>query len=205
MNKKKMSLIIIITLVLLVITTTIIYIVNKDEEKEEPLKQVEKIEQMSNYDYFLEETSTEYYKSLYNELKETLNEEEVNDEEYAKIVSRLFVTDLFTLDNKLTSSDIGGLQFIYTDFKEDFINIAKDSIYSTVKSNIYGDRKQELPVVKNVEVTNIKTSKFTYKDTQHDSYEVNIKIEYEKDLDYPETYNLTLIKNDKYMQVVSAK
>lgn len=205
MNKKKMSLIIIITLVLLVITTIIIYIVNKDKKTEEPVKQVEKIDQMSNYDYFLKETATEYYKSLYNELKETLNKEEVNDEEYAKIVSRLFVTDLFTLDNKLTSSDIGGLQFIYTDFKEDFINIAKDSIYSTVKSNIYGDRKQELPVVKNVEVTNIKPSKFTYKDTQHDSYEVNIKIEYEKDLDYPETYNLTLIKNDKYMQVVSAK
>ena len=44
---------------------------------------------------------------------EFLNECDLKEEEYAKVISQLFVTDLFTLDNKLTSNDIGGLQFIY--------------------------------------------------------------------------------------------
>ena len=86
---------------------------------------------MEDYDYYLEDNATEYYKELYNNLKDILKEEEINDEEYAKIVSKLFITDLFTLNNKVTSSDIGGLQFIHNDFKEDFINIAKTTIYST--------------------------------------------------------------------------
>jgi len=191
---------------LLVIVLTIIYLVNKDEEKpKEEIKQVEKIDQMEEYDYYLEDNATEYYKTLYNELKEILNQEEINKEEYAKVVSKLFVTDLFTLDNKITSSDIGGLQFVYTDFKEDFINIAKTTMYSNVESNIYGDRNQELPIVINTEVTNTETTTFNYQDDEYDAYKVSLKIEYEKDLDYPKEYNLTLISNDKYLQVVASE
>jgi len=206
MNKKKLTLIIGATIILLVIVLTIIYLVNKDEEKpKEEIKQVEKIDQMEEYDYYLEDNATEYYKTLYNELKEILNQEEINKEEYAKVVSKLFVTDLFTLDNKITSSDIGGLQFVYTDFKEDFINIAKTTMYSNVESNIYGDRNQELPIVINTEVTNTETTTFNYQDDEYDAYKVSLKIEYEKDLDYPKEYNLTLISNDKYLQVVASE
>ena len=159
---------------------------------------------MENYDYYLDENATEYYKELYNELKNILNEDEVNNEEYAKIVSKLFITDLFTLDNKLTSSDIGGLQFIYSDFKDDFIKIAKTTLYSSVESNIYGDRSQELPIVKNVVINDINESSFSYKDNSLNAYDVNITIQYEKDLDYPSEYKLVLIWNDKYLQIASA-
>lgn len=166
---------------------------------------VEKIDQMENYDYYLDENATDYYKQLYNELKEVLNSEELSEEEYAKVISKLFVTDLFTLDNKITSSDIGGLQFVYTDFKEDFINIAKTTLYSNVKSNIYGDRQQELPIVSNVQVKSIENSLFTYQNNDYNSYNILLNITYQKDLDYPTEYSLILIKNDKYWQVVSGK
>lgn len=206
MNKKKLTLIISVTLVLLVAILMVIYLLNKDDNKntKEEIKQIEKIDEMDNYDYYLEENATEYYKELYNKLKDILNEEELNNQEYAKIVAQLFITDLFTLDNKITSNDIGGLQFIYTDFTDDFINIVKTTLYSSVESNIYGDRKQELPIVTNTEITNIKNSTFTYQDKEYDSYEISLNIEYQKDLDYPEKYNLVLIHNDKYIQVVSA-
>lgn len=206
MNKKKLTLIIGATLILLVTVLMIIYILNKDNKtkNKEEIKEIVKIDEMDNYDYYLKETATDYYKSLYNKLKDILNEEKINNQEYAKIVAQLFVTDLFTLDNKITSNDIGGLQFIYTDFKEDFIKIAKTTLYSTVESNIYGDRKQELPIVTNTEINNIENSTFMYRDKEYDSYEISLNIEYKKELDYPKEYNLVLINNDKYIQVVSA-
>ena len=86
-------------------------------------EEVKKVDVIDKYGYYLEEDATDYYKSLYKELKDITNKDEVDYEEYAKIVAKLFVTDVFTLDNKVTSSDIGGLQFIYPDFREDFIKI----------------------------------------------------------------------------------
>jgi len=206
MNKKKLIITICITIILLITTLIIAYFINKDNDiKQEEVEEVKKIDQMSNYDYYLEETSTEYYKKLYNELKEILNQEEVNKEEYAKKISQLFVTDLFTLDNKITSNDIGGLQFIYTDFKEDFIKIAKNTMYANVESNIYNDRNQELPTVTKTEVISITKGEFSYNNETYESYEIKVNIEYEKELDYPKEYNLILINNDKYLQVVKGE
>lgn len=164
---------------------------------------VQKLDQMENYDYYLDDNATEYYKKLYNELKVILNENEVNEENYAKIIAQLFVTDLFNLDNKITSSDIGGLQFVYPDFKDNFVNIAKTTLYSSVESNIYGDRTQVLPIVSNVQINNITQSMFNYGGTDHDSYVINVDISYYTDLGYPTNYTVTLIKNDKYFQVVA--
>lgn len=198
---------ILLAVTIAIITSIIIFILlKKDNNTDDPVnKPVEIVDKMENYDYHLDENATEYYKTLYNELKEVLNKEEVNEEEYAKIVSKLFVADLFTLDNKLTSSDIGGLQFVYTDFKEDFINIAKTTLYSNVESNIYDDRNQELPIVSDVQIDNIETSSFNYQNNKHDSYKVTVSITYQKDLGYPSKYKLTLIKNDKYLQVVASE
>ena len=207
-RKKTIIIIGIVSFVLIALSVAVtLFIINKDDNKKEPEKveETKKVDEMTNYDYFLEEDATEYYKELYNELKETLNKEEINDEEYAKVISKLFVTDLFTLDNKITSSDIGGLQFMYDDFEEDFINIAKTTLYSSVESNIYNDREQKLPVVTNVEVANIESSTFNYNDTAHNSYDVSVNITYQEDLGYPTTYKLSLIKNDKYIQIVSGE
>ncbi|MBQ8192734.1 MAG: hypothetical protein IJZ46_01505 [Bacilli bacterium] len=198
---------ILLAIIIALVTSVVVFIIlKKDNNTETPVnKPVEIVDKMENYDYHLDENATEYYKTLYNELKEVLNSEEINEEEYAKTVSKLFVADLFTLDNKLTSSDIGGLQFVYTDFKEDFINIAKTTLYSNVESNIYDDRNQELPIVSDVQIDNIETSSFNYQNNKHDSYKVTVSITYQKDLGYPSKYKLTLIKNDKYLQVVASE
>lgn len=206
MKNKKIIIIVITSVILITIgIISTIFLLNKDENKKEEVTQKEKLDEMEEYEYYLEDNATGYYKELYNNLKEILKKEEINEEEYAKTVSQLFVTDLFTLNNKITSSDIGGLQFIHSDFKEDFINIAKTTIYSTVESNIYGDRNQELPEVLKAEVINIEKTKFTYSNEEREAYKVNLSIEYTKDLGYPTTYNLVLIHNDKYLQVAKGK
>lgn len=204
-KNKKIIIISSCILILIAIIISLILIKNNQKQEQENINKKEKIDQIETYDYYLEDNSTEYYKKLYNELKNILKEEKIDEEEYAKIISKLFVTDLFTLNNKMTSSDIGGLQFIHNNFKNDFINIAKTTLYSNIENNIYKDRKQELPIVRKTDVINIKESKFSYKNKKYDSYEIDLSIEYEKDLGYPVEYKVILIKNDKHLQVVKGE
>lgn len=203
--KKKVVIILFIILVLIIagIFVFIIFSGKKDNNTTNDPVQIK--DNMENYDYYLTDNATSYYESLYKELEDILNEEEIDDNLFAKAIAKLFITDVFTLDNKVSSSDVGGLQFIHTKFKDDFINIAKTTLYSSVQSNIYGDRKQKLPIVNKVEIISEKTSTFTYKKVKYDSYVFNASIGYEKDLGYPIKYKLTLIKNDKYWQVVSGE
>lgn len=203
-NKKLLVISCIVIILLLIISFIFIFILkNNNNDNIDNTVQIK--DNMENYDYYLTENATSYYEELYEELKDILNEEEIDDKLYAEVVAKLFVTDVFTLDNKLSSSDIGGLQFVHSKFKDDFINIAKTSLYSSVQSNIYGNREQKLPIVTNVEITNSKASTFTYKKVNYDSYEINVSIEYKTNLKYPSKYELILIKNDKYWQVVSGK
>ena len=67
------------------------------------------------------------------------------------------------------------------------------------------NKVQELPIVSDVQIDNIETSSFNYQNNKHDSYKVTVSITYQKDLGYPSKYKLTLIKNDKYLQVVASE
>ena len=206
-NKKKNKLVLLIlsTLVILTIVVIILSVATKKDNKEPDVKEVKKVDIIDNYGYYLEEDATDYYKSLYKELKNITNKDEVNYEEYAKIVAKLFVTDVFTLDNKVTSSDVGGLQFIYPDFREDFIKINQTGLYSNILSNIYNDRVQELPIVNEVNIDLVKETTFNYNNKEYKGYLVELNISYEKDLSYPTTYKLTIIKEDKYLYVAKGE
>ncbi len=206
-NKKKNKLVLLIlsTLIILIIVVIILSVATKKDNKEPDVKEVKKVDIIDNYGYYLEEDATDYYKSLYKELKNITNKDEVNYEEYAKIVAKLFVTDVFTLDNKVTSSDVGGLQFIYPDFREDFIKINQTGLYSNVLSNIYNDRVQELPIVNEVNIDLVKETTFNYNNKEYKGYLVELNISYEKDLSYPTTYKLTIIKEDKYLYVAKGE
>lgn len=206
-NKKKNKLVLLIlsTLVILTIVVIILSVATKKDNKEPDVKEVKKVDIIDNYGYYLEEDATDYYKSLYKELKDITNKDEVDYEEYAKIVAKLFVTDVFTLDNKVTSSDVGGLQFIYPDFREDFIKINQTGLYSNVLSNIYNDRVQELPIVNEVNIDLVKETTFNYNNKEYKGYLVELNISYEKDLSYPTTYKLTIIKEDKYLYVAKGE
>lgn len=209
-NNKKLIvlryiLISVIVLIILVICYLIINSNNEDKDKEFKYNEVGTIDEISNYNYYLEEDATEYYKKLYEELKSVVDSNEVDMEKYASIVARCFVSDVFTLDNKLTSNDIGGVQFIHPSYVDDFVKISHSTLYSGVKSNIYGNREQELPVVSNVEVISIDLGEYEYLDQVYNSYTVNVNIQYEKNLGYPDTYKVILIEDDIYLYVVSGE
>lgn len=203
LNKNKLFYFVMISLILVVIIViglkfTLEFLV-KDEKNVVTKKELDSLEL---YGYTLDDYDSDLYKEYFNDLKSTLNSKEVNYEDYAKEIVKLFVSDFYTLDNKLTSSDIGGVEFIPSDMVENFKMHAGDTMYNHVKTNIYGDRVQELPIVKSVEVTNIENITYTYKDKEYSAYKVSARWEYQEDLGYKNNEIFTLIKDNNKLYIV---
>ncbi len=203
LNKNKLFYFVMISLILVVIIVigvkfTLEFLV-KDEKNVVTKKELDSLEL---YGYTLDDYDSDLYKEYFNDLKSTLNSKEVNYEDYAKEIVKLFVSDFYTLDNKLTSSDIGGVEFIPSDMVENFKMHAGDTMYNHVKTNIYGDRVQKLPIVKSVEVTNIENITYTYKDKEYSAYRVSARWEYQEDLGYKNNEIFTLIKDNNKLYIV---
>ncbi len=203
LNKNKLFYFVMISLILVVIVViglkfTLEFLV-KDDKNVVTKKELDSLEL---YGYTLDDYDSDLYKEYFNDLKSTLNSKEVNYEDYAKEIVKLFVSDFYTLDNKLTSSDIGGVEFIPSDMVENFKMHAGDTMYNHVKTNIYGDRVQKLPIVKSVEVTNIENITYTYKDKEYSAYRVSARWEYQEDLGYKNNEIFTLIKDNNKLYIV---
>lgn len=203
LNKNKLFYFVMISLILVVIVViglkfTLEFLV-KDDKNVVTKKELDSLEL---YGYTLDDYDSDLYKEYFNDLKSTLNSKEVNYEDYAKEIVKLFVSDFYTLDNKLTSSDIGGVEFIPSDMVENFKMHAGDTMYNHVKTNIYGDRVQKLPIVKSVEVTNIENITYTYKDKEYSAYKVSTRWEYQEDLGYKNNEIFTLIKDNNKLYIV---
>lgn len=203
LNKNKLFYFVMISLILVVIIVigvkfTLEFLV-KNEKNVVTKKELDSLEL---YGYTLDDYDSDLYKEYFNDLKGTLNSKEVNYEDYAKEIVKLFVSDFYTLDNKLTSSDIGGVEFIPSDMVENFKMHAGDTMYNHVKTNIYGDRVQKLPIVKSVEVTNIENITYTYKDKEYSAYKVSARWEYQEDLGYKNNEIFTLIKDNNKLYIV---
>ena len=202
LNKNKLFYFVMISLILVVIIIigvkfTLEFLV-KDDKNVVTKKELDSLEL---YGYTLDDYDSDLYKEYFNDLKSTLNNKEVNYENYAKEIVKLFVSDFYTLDNKLTSSDIGGVEFIPSDMVENFKMHAGDTMYNHVKTNIYGDRVQKLPIVKSVEVTNIENITYTYKDKEYSAYKVSARWEYQEDLGYKNNEIFTLIKDNNKLYI----
>lgn len=203
LNKNKLFYFVMISLILVVIIViglkfTLEFLV-KDDKNVVTKKELDSLEL---YGYTLDDYDSDLYKEYFNDLKNTLNSKEVNYEDYAKEIVKLFVSDFYTLDNKLTSSDIGGVEFIPSDMVENFKMHTGDTMYNHVKTNIYGDRVQKLPIVKSVEVTNIENITYTYKDKEYSAYKVSARWEYQEDLGYKNNEIFTLIKDNNKLYIV---
>lgn len=164
-----------------------------------------KLDSIELYGYTLSKNDTEIYKTYFKELSKVLNEKTIDYTEYAKLISKLFVIDLYTLDNKLASTDIGGLEFLHKDLKDNFKENMGSTLYNFVESNIDGKRTQELPIVKDVNVSDVFETKYTYNKTEYDAYIVSTDITYEKDLGYPKSMKLNIIKDNNILYIVKGE
>lgn len=173
----------------------------KDSKKVQNVIKIE--EKIEDYGYELAENETDYYKGLFKNLKAVLNEKPLEEEKYASLVGQLFLADFFNLNNKLSKNDVGGLQFVYSDFRDDVENFAKEGIYHYVENNMYGDRKQALPVVAEVSILKIEQVEISYLDTSDkEAYQIDFKIAYEEDMGYQTSATLYIVHHDDRLEIV---
>ena len=168
------------------------------KKKEEPTIVKKELDSLELYGYTLDDLDTEVYKKYFDELKEVLNKEEVNEEEYASSVIKLFITDFYTLENKITSSDFGGLEFVHPDALDNFKLKAGDTLYNHVKTNLDGKRDQKLPYVTEVSIKNVEKTTFN----EQEAYLVSATWNYKEDLGYQTSASFYLIKNENKLYIV---
>lgn len=195
-NKKVLALLILIGVILF---GYLIFRVRNDFFKKQDKTVVDSI---GLYGYTLEKTDTKLYENYFKELSKILNEKTIDYEKYAEYLSKLFIVDTFTLNNKLASTDIGGTEFIHPDLKENFKENMGNNMYRNIEVNLDGKRQQELPIVKDVTIDTIKEDKAKYNGKEYDGYIIKANIEYEKDLGYQTEIELTIIKDDKILYII---
>ena len=200
-RKVKRGLIIVFLIIVVLIGVTCLGL-KKFKSKPTPTVKVEVIDSIGDFEYELSDNKTKYYVGLFDELKNLLKKDDYEEEEYALLISKLFLSDFYDLDSKVMQSDVGGTQFVYSLYRSDFESGAIDNIYKFVESNVYGDRKQELPSVKSVDKVSIEQKSFDYGDViDFDAYYVTLDIEYGKDFDYPTEVLLVLIHNEDKLEI----
>lgn len=198
LKKKVVILIILIVVLILCITGFILYkTLSKNQVAEDKV-----IDSIEEYGYVLEDDQPKIYQDLFKELSKVLQAENVDEEEYARLISQMFSIDFYNLENKVSKNDVGGTMFISTDYVDNFTLKASDTVYKYIEHNLYNDRDQNLPVVTSSSVNKLENVTYEYKSINDDNaYEVTVNLEYEEDLGYPTEIVLTLIHNDKKLEI----
>ena len=191
-----------------IIVGIICYFLFKNFSNQKSNDTVKVVDSISKYGYSLKENKTKTYKDMFNELKLILNEKEVNDEEYAKKISEMFIYDFYSLDDKKAKTDVGGVDFVYNKVLPNFLQNAQDTYYKYVENNIYNNRKQKLPVVTNIKIEQIEQKLFTYGEKNDDkAYYVNVNWSYTDDSfsSYQKAATLVFIHDDIKLSLVELK
>lgn len=201
MKKKKIGLVILV-LVLLYSIGGIYYNITHRDSVDNSVKSIDKID---NYGYVLKSNATNLQKELFNELKTILNNDNINDDAYAKTISKMFVTDLYTLSNKVNKYDVGGTEYVLESGRDNFKVNVQDTLYKYLEDNSDGKRSQILPMVVSVSADEISDIKYKIGDNESDAKKVSLTLSYNEDLGYDTKVTLILIKSDsKYYVVESA-
>ena len=176
--KKKVRIALIIILIILACIVAFL-ILKGHKEKPKEVKEVKVINEVEKYGYKLKENKTAQYKEMFEDLKKILNEDPINEEEYVKKISEMFIYDFYSLNDKDAKTDIGGVDFVYPQILENFLQNAQDTYYKYIESNVYNNRKQSLPVVKDENIENVEKGPFAYGEaTDENAYTVSISWDY---------------------------
>ncbi len=174
--------------------------------KNSETKEIKILNTIEKYNYSLNENDSMYVSEIFEKLKDELDNETVDEEKYATYVSQMFIADFYTLNSAINKNDIGGTQFVYSSYQKDFEAKAKDSVYRYVENNIYGDRTQNLPIVNEVEITNIEQKLYSSDEVvDAKAFYVDANVIYKEDLGYPKKVSLILIHDDSKLEIVVMK
>lgn len=197
--KKKVILFLCILIFVYAVGGTIYYIATREKKDDKPI--VTNKDTIKGYDYTLKSNATKLYEDEFKALKANL-EGDINYDEYAVSVAKLFVIDLYTINNKINKYDTGGASFVYPDGRDNYKLNVQDTIYKYVEDNTNGKRTQNLPEVSSVIVKDSKKDTYKIGNNSFEAYKINLEWSYVQDLGYDKTGEIILIKKDKNIYVV---
>ena len=169
------------------------------------VKKVKVLNKIDNYGYVLNDNKSKTYKDLFKELESVLKKSDVDYSKYASIIAKMFIVDYYSLGDKIAKTDVGGIQFVHSNASVDFLEKSENTIYKYVESNLYGGRKQNLPIVSSVSVDSVDTTSFDYLDTTDDeSYVVKVHWTYKEGTGsgYQDSATLTFVHEDRKLSLV---
>lgn len=161
--KKSVKRKLIIALILIVIVVVgVVVVINLPKKENEKAEEVKVVNEVEKYGYQLKETKSKKYKKMFEELKDILSEETLDEQKYVSKITEMFIYDFYTLDDKSAKTDVGGVDFVYKDALSNFLVNAQDTYYKYVESDIYNNRNQQLPIVDQVTVEAIAQQPYAY-------------------------------------------
>lgn len=172
---------------------------NKTQEK------IININSIEGYEYILKSSATELMKQEFNILKENLESAAVNKEDYAVSIAKLFIIDLYTMNNKLNKYDVGGSDYIYKNAVANYKLSVTDTLYKYLEDNIDGKRKQVLPEVSSIELVEITESELEIDEKVYFGYKVNLNWEYIADLEYDREAEIIIIEDSNILYIAEKK
>lgn len=168
--KKKLIIILIFLILILVVIGSYFIFFNKSTIKENKV-----VSKIPEYGYSLKSNKSSAYKRLFQQLKDVLTVDEVDEEKYVTIITKMFIIDFYSLNDHIAKTDVGGVDFIHNNVVANFIENAEDTLYKYVESNIYKQRNQDLPEVNEVTIESVEKTEFSYNDDKEidkEAYEV---------------------------------
>ena len=183
-------------IVTILIVGIVVYIVNSKY----PFEKDHKVDDIKGYHYSIENRDSQLMKDNFASLKEVLLSKEIDYEKYAEYLSKLFVIDLYTMNNKNNKYDVGGAEYVYPESVNSYKLKVQDTLYKYLENK--DGRKQKLPVVSSVTIENIEETTYEYQENEYDAYEVVISWDYEKDYGYDTKATIILMKDKKNLYMV---
>ena len=187
---------IIITLLLIIAAGIALFIMLKP--KTSKVQEVKILNSIEKYDYHLKDTKSKKYKKMFRELEDILTAKEVDEELYVQKITEMFIYDFYSLADKSTKTDVGGLDFVHTNSVKNFLVNAEYTYYKYVENNIYGARTQKLPEVDEVLINATTKTTYIYNNTEYEAYKINAGWTYtsEEFSSYQKNAALIFIKDD---------
>ena len=202
MRKRYKVFLTIIVVLVLVLSAGAIYMKFFYQANNENTNKSNVVHNIDEYGYTLDDRDTKLMKDEFYKLEDILDSSEIDYQAYAESLSKLFIIDLFTIDNKINKYDVGGLEYLYETEQDKFKNIIMDSIYKNVLDNSNHKREQELPEVQSITIENVVESTYTKDENSLNSYQIEVSWDYVKDLGIDAKAIITIVKDEAKLYVV---
>jgi len=197
----KKVLVVLLILIFVYCIGGVIYSLNIKDNK----KQEDTILSINGYEYKIKNSVNDLYKNEFNKLKTNLESDNVNLNEYIKSIAKLYIIDLYSLNDKINKYDVSAAQYVIDTSRENFKLKVSETIYKYIEDKSDGERSQDLPIVTEVFVDNVNETTYKINELDYKGYQVLISWKYDKDLGYPMSADLTLIEENNIISVVSEK